>query len=130
MTSRAMLAELHDSRLPVALVLIQELVHRLQSAKLTVKVAPDQRRRGYGTDALMTTLGHVFSQCNVTKAWTMIRTEDEAGIRLAEKCGFSRDGVLRQHCYRDGRYQDVAVYSLLCADYPLAEYLAGWADHV
>jgi RimJ/RimL family protein N-acetyltransferase len=33
--------------------------------------------------------------------------------RVLEKCGFRREGVLRQAGFRGGQWRDVAVYALL-----------------
>jgi RimJ/RimL family protein N-acetyltransferase len=32
---------------------------------------------------------------------------------VLEKCGFAREGVLREHARKDGRYVDQIVYGLL-----------------
>lgn len=36
-----------------------------------------------------------------------------ASMRVLEKCGFTREGVLRQHAFKDGRYLDEIVYGLV-----------------
>jgi [ribosomal protein S5]-alanine N-acetyltransferase len=48
-------------------------------------------------------VGHVFSS-------------NPASMRVLEKCGFSREGILRKHCLKDGRYLDDHIYGRLMSD--------------
>jgi ribosomal-protein-alanine N-acetyltransferase len=48
-------------------------------------------------------VGHVFSS-------------NPASMRVLEKCGFAREGVMRKHCIKDGRYLDDHVYGRLMGD--------------
>ena len=34
-------------------------------------------------------------------------------MRVLEKCGFVREGVLREHALKDGKYVDEVVYGLI-----------------
>ena len=36
-----------------------------------------------------------------------------ASMRVLEKCGFQREGVLRSHAHKDGRYLDEVVYGIV-----------------
>jgi len=45
-------------------------------------------------------VGHVFSS-------------NPASMRVLEKCGFEREGVLRKHCLKDGRYLDEHLFGRL-----------------
>jgi len=38
-------------------------------------------------------------------------------VRCYEKCGFVREGLLRQESFVDGRYRDVLMMALLREDY-------------
>ena len=38
---------------------------------------------------------------------------NRAGVTAYARAGFTREGVLRQACYRDGQYHDKIVMSLL-----------------
>ena len=55
------------------------------------------------TFALSRFVGHVFSS-------------NPASMRVLEKCGFTREGVLKKHCIKDGRYLDEYVYGRLMGD--------------
>lgn len=43
---------------------------------------------------------------NLTRLELEVFTDNEPAIRLYEQFGFEREGTLRQHAFRDGRYVD------------------------
>lgn len=45
-----------------------------------------------------------------------IDPHNAASIRVAERCGYTREGVLRSLYFKEGRRSDTAVYSLLPTD--------------
>ena len=46
---------------------------------------------------------------NLTRLELEVYTDNDAAIRMYEKFGFSHEGILRQHAFRDGQYVDSAV---------------------
>lgn len=85
-----------------------------RSAEITVLIGDGALRgKGYGTDAVRTLLRFGFDEMNLHKASAQVFTFNEAALRCYEKCGFVREGLLREEVYRDGRYQDVAVLGLI-----------------
>jgi putative acetyltransferase len=43
---------------------------------------------------------------NLTRLELEVYTDNESAIRLYERFGFEREGTLRQHAFRDGKYVD------------------------
>lgn len=43
---------------------------------------------------------------NLIRLELEVYTDNEPAIRLYERCGFEREGTLRGHAFRDGRYVD------------------------
>jgi putative acetyltransferase len=50
---------------------------------------------------------------NLTRLELEVYSDNEAAIRLYEQFGFEREGVLRQHAFRDGRYVDSIMMARL-----------------
>lgn len=71
------------------------------------------RKRGYGTDTLNTLMKYGFEELDLHMLFGEIFEYNEANIRLFEKCGFKRDGILRHRLYRDGKYWNSIFYSVL-----------------
>ncbi len=59
----------------------------------------------------------IFNEMNINKIKLHVYSFNERAIRCYEKCGFIKEGVLRQELYRDGRYYDTIVMGLLKEDY-------------
>jgi putative acetyltransferase len=50
---------------------------------------------------------------NLTRLELEVYSDNESGVRLYERFGFEREGTLRQHAFRDGRYVDSYVMARL-----------------
>ena len=73
--------------------------------------------KGYGTDAINILIRFIFEQMNIRKIKLQVFSFNERAIRAYEKCGFKREGVLRQEIFRDGRYHDEIIMGLLRQEY-------------
>ncbi len=70
-------------------------------------------RKGYGTEVTALMTGYGFETLNLNRVWLRVHEDNQHGIKAYEKVGFKREGVLRQHKYREGRYVDVMVMGIL-----------------
>jgi hypothetical protein len=71
---------------------------------------------GLAEDAVKTLIRYGFANLNLHKVWTELYSFDERKIELFTRLGFSRDAVLRDNAFEDGRYHDSFIYSLLRTD--------------
>jgi RimJ/RimL family protein N-acetyltransferase len=69
--------------------------------------------KGYGTDATRAIVRFAFDQMNLNRVELQVLNDNERGIRCYEKIGFVREGVQRQYRYREGRYVDAIIMSIL-----------------
>jgi ribosomal-protein-alanine N-acetyltransferase len=69
--------------------------------------------RGIGSEATYLVTKYAFETLNLNRVWLHVTTENVAGIRAYEKAGFRREGLLRQHLYREGRYFDIVSMAVL-----------------
>lgn len=67
-----------------------------------------------GTDAMLS-LG--FSTLNLHKITLRIAVGNDASIRVAEKLGFTREGILREELRINGAWVDHVLYSMLEHEY-------------
>jgi RimJ/RimL family protein N-acetyltransferase len=58
-----------------------------------------------------------FDQMNLNRVDLQVLDDNERGIRCYEKIGFVREGVQRQYRYREGRYVDMIMMSILREEY-------------
>jgi RimJ/RimL family protein N-acetyltransferase len=76
-------------------------------------LAPGHRGRGLGTAAQRLLAEHLFATTTAHRLCAFTETGNLAEQRSLEKCGFCREGVLRQSGFRGGEWRDVVVYGLL-----------------
>ena len=66
--------------------------------------ARDAWGTGLGTEATQLTVAYAFESLNLNRVWLGVNAEHASAIHLYEKCGFVREGVLRQEYYRHRKY--------------------------
>ncbi|KAJ53587.1 RimJ/RimL family protein N-acetyltransferase [Clostridium tetanomorphum] len=69
--------------------------------------------KGYGTDVINTLVKFIFEQMNMNKVKLKVFSFNERAKKCYEKCGFRLEGVLRQELFRDGKYNDEYIMSIL-----------------
>ncbi|UIE37731.1 GNAT family N-acetyltransferase [Leptodesmis sichuanensis] len=90
---------------------------RNRSAEFGYRVHPAMRGRGLGTQMLQTCINRVFQSTTLNKLYGQTAAFNLPSIRLLEKLGFHRDGVLREHHELDRQLHDDYGYSLLRRDW-------------
>lgn len=89
-----------------------------RTAELTIIIGEKQRWDcGYGTEAVRTLLRHAFEELNLHRIWLTVAVDNRRAIRCYEKCGFIREGTLRDAVYRQARYQDRYLMSVLSTEF-------------
>jgi RimJ/RimL family protein N-acetyltransferase len=73
----------------------------------------DDRRKGYGTQALKMLLRFAFAELNLFRATAYIAEYNEGAIALVKKFAFTEEVRRRQSLERDGRRWDMLVFGLL-----------------
>jgi RimJ/RimL family protein N-acetyltransferase len=79
-------------------------------------VAPAARGRGIAVRALRMLTDWSLQELGLERIELRIETENEPSIRVAERAGFVREGVLRSVHFKKGQRADIAVYSRLATD--------------
>lgn len=75
--------------------------------------AADDRRKGYGTQALSMLLRFAFAELNFFRVAAVVPEYNEAAIALLQKFGFVQEVCRRKSLERDGRRWDLYVFGLL-----------------
>jgi len=80
--------------------------------------APAERGRGLTSRALRLLCRHAFEELGLERLELVTDPENRASQRVAEKAGFTREGVLRSHVlHPDGRRRDSVMFSILPGEF-------------
>jgi RimJ/RimL family protein N-acetyltransferase len=85
-------------------------------AGLAVSVFPQARGRGVASKALRLGATWGLRQLGLHRVFAEAAADNLASIRVIERAGFQREGILRAHCKTHGRRHDCVMFSLLLQD--------------
>ncbi|TXT56774.1 MAG: hypothetical protein BAJATHORv1_20369 [Candidatus Thorarchaeota archaeon] len=74
---------------------------------------PNQKLRGFGTDATLVTLWIGFNILGLNSIYLDTMEGNDRAIAVAEKAGFRRIGVFRETEFVDGEYRDLLYMDIL-----------------
>jgi len=77
--------------------------------------------KGYGTQAVLETVRFGFLHRGFERMWVRIVDTNQASVALHEKVGYMREGVLRRAVFKNGKFHDVLVLSLLREEFNALE---------
>jgi RimJ/RimL family protein N-acetyltransferase len=115
--TREAFAALDDGRL-VGLALAFGIDAKEGEAELGYIVAPEARGRGVGTAMLRALTGWAFAATAVERIRLVVDVENPASLRVAERAGYVREGVMRSVHFKNGRRIDAVLLSRLRSDPP------------
>jgi UDP-4-amino-4,6-dideoxy-N-acetyl-beta-L-altrosamine N-acetyltransferase len=99
---------------PVGLTNLYDISRVHGTANWAIYLAdPGVRGRGAGRAAALAALASSFGELGLHKVSCEVLATNEAAIRLYERIGFRRDGLLRQHIVKGDDRIDVITMSLL-----------------
>ncbi len=67
----------------------------------------------HGTEATTLIVGYAFDTLNLNRVALEVAVANERAVRIYKRVGFKKEGLLRQSFFRDGRFQDSLVMSIL-----------------
>ncbi len=86
---------------------------RHHAGAVGLSVHEEWQGKGVGSALMRAGLDLADNWLGLTRLELEVYTDNEAAIRLYERFGFEREGLLRRHAYRDGRYVDSYVMARL-----------------
>lgn len=73
--------------------------------------------QGYGREATLLTLKHGFEDLNLNRIYLYVFENNLRGIAAYKAAGFVQEGTLREAIYKNGRYYNVLVMSVLHSEW-------------
>lgn len=84
--------------------------------EIAVHVFPEARGKGIGVECQRQLCVYLFSHTTAWRLQAVTDAENTAEQRALARIGFTKEGVLRGAQWREGRWRDQVMYSLLRSD--------------
>jgi RimJ/RimL family protein N-acetyltransferase len=90
-------------------------IHR--SAELQIRIGDSAfHSKAYGSEAVILLINFGFKDLNLHRIYLHVFAVNARAVRAYEKCGFTREGTLKEAAFIDGKWVDVHVMGLLNHD--------------
>ena len=91
------------------------LIENDRMAQVAIRLSKEEHGKGYGTEALRAMTKFCFEHTQLQRLWTKVDVRNIASWKMLEKCGYTREGHIRQGKMVNV-WCDYYVYGILAAD--------------
>ena len=91
------------------------LIENNRMASVAIRIAPSCHGKGYGTEALAAITRFCFAHTELQRLWTEVDVRNISSQRILEKCGYTREGLIRQGKMVN-TWCDYYIYGILASD--------------
>ncbi len=91
-------------------------------------VHPDEWGKGYATEAAWHVIDWAFREFNLHRVVAFCHASNVASVRVMEKLGMRRDGLLRETRWLNGAWWDEYVYAILEREWRTNKDLTGFIN--
>jgi len=97
----------------VGVVRVMDIERMSRRGEIGLYFSPDARGRGLGVATVRLACDWAFGFLGLHRITARILADNARALAVFDKCGFAREGLLRDEEYRLGRYHDVVQLGLL-----------------
>lgn len=101
----------------IGMINLHDINDRSLRAELGYWIAEDCWGHGYATEAASAILRYGFSRMRLNRIQAFCHVDNAASMRVLEKVGMRKEGILREYILIHYRMSDVAVYGITFSDY-------------
>lgn len=101
----------------IGIVRMDEYDAQNRSIRVGADVMPELRGKGHGGRIYKAIKKFCFDFLNLHRVWLAVLRTNAIAIRLYERQGFIREGQYREAVFRDGKYIDYVLMSILEGEY-------------
>ena len=91
------------------------LIENDRMASVAIRLAPACQGNGYGTETLSAMTAFCFDHTELQRLWTEVDVRNIPSQRILEKCGYTREGLIRQG-QMVNTWCDYYIYGILASD--------------
>ena len=72
------------------------LIENDRMAQIAIRLSKSAHGKGYGTEGLSAMTRFCFENTELKRLWTQVDIRNIASCRMLEKCGYTKEGLIRQ----------------------------------
>ncbi|MCR4435057.1 MAG: UDP-4-amino-4,6-dideoxy-N-acetyl-beta-L-altrosamine N-acetyltransferase [Clostridiales bacterium] len=72
-----------------------------------------ERGKGYGKEASCALISYGFNELNLRRIYLKVFRDNRQAVKLYKNLGFNEEGILRKDVYKNGKFKDVMIMSIL-----------------
>jgi RimJ/RimL family protein N-acetyltransferase len=104
---------LSDNGQHVGNIYIRDIDWIFRRGELHVLIGEQEHRgKGYGEAAVRLLIRYAFDSLGLHRIYLLVLENNQAAIRMYSRCGFEREGVLKHHGFKNGKFQNVLIMGL------------------
>lgn len=101
----------------IGVISLTQIDWKNRSASYGIKLLNSERKKGHGTDATLALLRYAFDELGLHRLNTTILTDNDASVKLHEKCGWTIEGTKKSSIFKNGIWKDLYIVGILEEDY-------------
>ncbi|UOQ92165.1 GNAT family N-acetyltransferase [Halobacillus shinanisalinarum] len=116
--SKCYMIELNDKNTPIDIVSLIHTDYENRNAECIIDIGDkDYWGNGFGQEAMQLLLHYSFSEVNLHKVYLKVFSFNYRAIKLYERLGFVKEGELKEHLFRNGRWYGITLMAILQKEY-------------
>jgi len=109
---RLMICNSRDKK--IGMIDVFDLEPRDRRAALGILIVnKEDREKGYGAEVISLISSYCFSHLGLHQVYASVAIDNQASIRLFEKCNFQKVGVKKDWVLVKGKFKDEILYQLI-----------------
>ena len=102
-----------DDPIVVGHINVHDADRRHRSFEYGIRLFPPFWRQGFASEAIALLLRYYFRELGYHRAFATVYAFNAGSLRLHDRLGFTREGVLRENLFAAGEYHDEICFGLL-----------------
>jgi ribosomal-protein-alanine N-acetyltransferase len=109
--------EIKETKQLIGTIGLDAWLPKQRRAEIGYEIHPEYWKKGYATESALKIISFGFNSLELIRIGAVVFPENESSLKLLQKIGFQKEGILRDYIYQDGISNDTYVYSIIIKDY-------------
>ena len=102
-------------------IMMQEVDYINRSCHIPILIGDkNEWNKGYATEARMILLKFAFDERGMERVFATVVDNNQASIRMHQKCGYKVEGIMRNAVFKGGKFHDLTMLAVLKDDFEIA----------